>query len=463
LNNVNNEEIELYIKKLITLSKILNNYKLTIIPPENNPFSIPHFAYEFWKIELNGIDRNEDISLLYKEIKEIHESLQKSTFSYKRIELHIKGTINKLIEIEKYEHYPLVIFKNCNIKAIHISNQKDIKITNWIFKSCTIDAFYLIGKIENCTIQLIESCSIGLFSIFNCELNGDKDSKIYIARCKINNLLCFKTIFNIPFTLIDIGETIETSMDDCIFNKEVLLNNLTLKPNNFMFRNVFFNNHTSFKKSVFSNLNLNTVYFSYDKNIDFSSIKIQNYKSIDRYTARTIKFYLEKSFNKIEANTYHAYEMMSRKKELKWGENFTDKLIFSLNEQVSNHGLNWTLPLFWMLFIGLYYSGILYSSEFNLDAKILSVITPIMSLCCLFFLEQKDIGRYITALIPALLFYLFLHFTHGFDFNNLVKFISFISIKYEGNISLAEITLSKTIMGYLGYQLIVAVRKDTRK
>jgi len=76
-----------------------------------------------------------------------------------------------------------------------------------------------------------------------------------------------------------------------------------------------------------------------------------NFKYSNRETFRIIKNSFDEIGNHIEANKYFAYEMKSYKKELENTNKKQERLIFFLNEKISNYGQSYVRPI--CLIIGL--------------------------------------------------------------------------------------------------------------
>ena len=361
-------------------------------------------------------------------------------------------------------------FDSCDISLSISKNIKELNIISTNFKNCNFKEFMIIldseNEIEKFNINLSNQ-NIELLFIYSLQINQQNENTFKIKNCQINRIALNNIKSNIDITLDGINSDFSDTqtqlrlMGSTFNNRFILINSFF--NTNFELNNVSFNDDTSFQGLNIKEINLDTTFFKSDKNVNFSELLIKDYKKINRNTARKIKHLLEKDNNKIESNYFHSYEMMARKKELN-KENINDRIIFKLNEQVSNYGLNWNLPLFWMLFIGLYFSGLLYNSEYTEDSIILFSISVTISIIALIILKFNDLGRYFVALIPAIGFYLFMCHYPNFDSDNIVKFLSIIHFEEKNsNISLTESSISKLIMGYLIYHFVIAVRKDTRK
>lgn len=157
--------------------------------------------------------------------------------------------------------------------------------------------------------------------------------------------------------------------------------------------------------------------------------------------------------------------MEARQRELKKEElsnkNLMDKFIFFFNKQVSNHGLNWLLPLYWILIIGLYFSSMVHSTIINKDSLILTVICLFTSLIFLSIMKFNDISRYIVSLLPSITLYFYVCSIQK-DSDYLI-FFKFLNITDFNSNKQPSIFIGKIIMAYLIYHLLISFRKDTRK
>jgi len=454
------EILNLAIRTLIDENEKLKTYgipKITIIPS-----TIMHITITYNSINITKFrELINNITFFYNEISSINESF---FIQFVFQDSNIKIT-NESIIIPSFINFnasEIIIHISTSIEEINISSQN---FQNCYFKNLSI----LLGLnqlIKKLNINLLQQ-RIEMLQLQHLEINENNNNTFVIKNCKINRITFWKVIANIDITLENINNDFSDAqtqlrlMESTFNNRFILINSFF--NTNFELNSVSFNDDTSFQGLKIKDINLDTTFFKSDKNVNFSELLIKDHEKLNRSTARKIKHLLEKDSNKIESNYFHSYEMMARKKELK-KENINDRIIFKLNEQVSNHGLNWNLPLFWMIFIGLYFSGLMYSSEFTKDSIILFTISTTISCVALVLLKFDDIGRYIVALIPAIGFYLFMCHYPNFDSNNIIKFLSIIHFeKSNSNISLTESSISKLIMGYLIYHFIITIRKDTRK
>lgn len=438
----------------------------------NNIPSAPKYAYNIL-IQYEGLTIKENILDVINELKSVYsysEQIRTNTILpfvkivFNQSDILFDGEIDIPWYIE---------FHNCIISIYIHQNVNNVKISNNNFKECTFNNIALISvnkpiKINSLEIKLDKQININQFNIHSVILNKN-DNKIEISNTNINvvSLSSLETNTLLKFYNINNDREVtkkDLSINGCTFNNKFSLKNSDFSTQ-FNLKNVNFNDDVSLERTKVNQINFNDISFKSLTSVDFSGIDIANKELVNRSTFRKIKHFLEIENNKIEANRFHSYEMEARQRELQNEEtstrNILDKFIFFFNKQVSNHGLNWALPLFWMVFLGLYYSSILYSSDFNTDSLILSFILPIMSLVLLILMKFNDIARYVLALIPAFTLYIYTCLFDG-KFNCLM-FFKFLNItNFDAKDSIA-VYFSKIIMAYLIYHLLMAFRKDTRR
>ena len=455
------DKIEIAIQTVIDKNKKLKKYGIPII---EFPSSLAHeFTVKliYLNIEINDLqDLQVDMSVIYSQIQLINTRFVQIFFRDCTIKI-----INQIINLPHFITFDtsnIVIYIDKSINRVDINSSS---FRNCYFKNLSI----LLGPNEsikkfniNLTNQRIE-----MLQLQDLEINENNNNTFIIKNCEINRIELNNIKSNIDITLDGINSDFSDTqtqlrlMESTFNNRFILINSFF--NTNFELNSVSFNDDTSFQGLNIKEINLDTTFFKSDKNVNFSELLIKDHEKLNRSTSRKIKHLLERDNNKIESNYFHSYEMMARKKELN-KKDVNDRIIFKLNEQVSNYGLNWNLPLFWMLLIGLYFTGLLYGKEFTEDSVILFIINICLSISALSILKFNDLGRYIIALIPAIGFYLFMCHYPNFDSNNIVKFLSIIHFEENNpNISLTESSISKLIMGYLIYHFVIAVRKDTRK
>lgn len=197
-----------------------------------------------------------------------------------------------------------------------------------------------------------------------------------------------------------------------------------------IFRYVTFKGHNHFKSAKLHQ-GLDLEYTNIQQEINFYGIKILDEVSTSQETYRIIKHNFEKLGNKIEANKYHALELGQRKKELeknKW-DNLSDYIVFKAHDISSKHSTSWVRALFWIVFVSFF---TIFLVHFDIVKDLL-------------FNSYKFKIEYITKFWQE--FWKYVYIGNMGKFNE-QPFIFF---------------LNKVLLGYLYYQFLMAVRKDTRK
>ncbi|QOG11239.1 hypothetical protein [Arcobacter sp. FWKO B] len=354
----------------------------------------------------------------------------------------------------------LIGFDNNNIK----SKAKKVIIENCSFDELSVVSFpcaieFINCKITKLSINRIFNNSNNIFYfdlqggfIDYCYIEGDIKTKFYINKqddnntnqTKINKLEIRKANFEQNFKLHNcvVDEVLIKDVDfeknadfyKSKFIKGMDTNDIYFKSINFkglalfgdteffkklIFKYVTFEGYNHFKSSKLHK-GLDLEYTNVQKEINFYGMDILDKTTTSQETYRIIKNQFEKLNNKIEANKYHALELEQRKKELeknKW-QNFSEYLVFKIHSISSKHSTSYAIPLVWIFMV---------------------------SLCTNYFLGNTMIN-----------------FSSN-GWNNIFKYINILSNIEAFNNSYITMTLNKVSLGYLYYQFVTAVRKDTRK
>lgn len=383
-------------------------------------------------------------------------------------------------------------FVNCVFKTFVLLPELDLKIN---FLNCTFDR-----------LQFYERHTYKLELNINTIDGNDhhkNNSKINVLNLNDN---IFKKRINISHT--DIGTL---HINSCIFNKKFdFRSNLIQLMNSFydtnflehadfhgtkftyaeyaVFNKVTFSKMAIFEYCYFYELckfeyvtfesfgNFRNTHFlngiildktNWGDTPNFHEVEISDNVKNTRETFRIIKSAFESSHNKIEANKFHALELAKRKKELDIAfsqskrENISDWLIFNLQELTSNHGQNWFLPVYWLIIVGLIFGTISYIIEEKVGFSFVDLSTVsvyyFIVLAFILICTNKFIKYISFLLLNVYLYYLCVNF----DIQPFFKALSPFDTSYKDIAMLFFI--NKVVVGYLVYQFLLAVRKDTRK
>ncbi|MDX1809294.1 MAG: pentapeptide repeat-containing protein [Sulfurospirillaceae bacterium] len=327
-----------------------------------------------------------------------------------------------------------ICFDNCEFELFYFAEiYKNLFNNKFEFVQCTFDELrfnhirtffvdygftnYFVGyETQKNTIKLLEIND----SIISEELVFDLG--IFLNSVDINNSdIQNIKLLNQPNINISIQNSdflnfkLENSTTDKSTFKTIHFKGITvIKKSIFnekvVFEDVSFDEYVNFSKCHFQEgLNLDDSIFY--KEANFNNIEL-NKKGTSQETYRILKNSFEKINNKIEANKYHSLELSKNRENLLEEKKFPTWIVSFLHWISSNHSTNWWLPLILIFIVS--------------------------------FLTNIYLGCDITV-------------------NNIFKFINLISKVDNFNDSYTVMTLNKIALGYLYYQFLTSVRKDTRK
>ena len=218
---------------------------------------------------------------------------------------------------------------------------------------------------------------------------------------------------------------------------------------------------------------VNSSLFSGSAYLTLNSVKWPSTEVINcnRDIFRLLKLVNDKQGNIIEANKFYSAEMKAYKKELKDKNNkslWQDRVIFWLNEKVSNFSQSWILPLGWFFTIGL----ILYIfSQININQfhELIGFGTFIIFLIIFTLLFLSEICNFkINKLFWCSFVTSISSFIYFLNLSYLKDFVIFINPFNPFSNSIDEYRPSiwiifKALSAFIIYQFIISLRRQTRR
>ena len=439
------EQLKSIIQKQVNFSKLNYHIEIKIDQPVNSD-QFPNQDFSFKRIVILCVEEefitfrkiNQEIGEIVKEIEKINSTYFVTCIFEKcdvkfwnediNLDWHIRfkdSNINiNIQDIELDEIYLLTKnFNNCtfenlsllsNVKTLHIDlNFNDIKLLQFAITKIANNGVnkIIIGNTNIGQATIIDNIFKSDFIIYSSQIDS-----IEVRDVDFEALAEFRTVvFKNKFDFEEISYKGLVLFDKCLFNTKA------------EFKYITFEKFTSFRGSVFNN-GLNLDFTSCDNEINFFGIsgldKTESKKHTSQETYRIIKNNFEKIGNKIEANKYHSLELESKRRDLeknKW-VNMGDYIVFKLHHISSNHSTNWVLALLWIILVGF--------------------LTTI-------FLHLNAAKE------------LFINPFKAFDY--LFKYIYIGNMDDELKHNSLVFLFNKVSLGYLYYQFLTAVRKDTRK
>jgi len=327
-----------------------------------------------------------------------------------------------------------VYFNNCKFNDFTIGDISDIR-----YNLDTKLSYFEIngGVIDNFIVQNIE-----IVSKFYINKQYDGNNKQLIIKNLEFNQVTFKENFklhNCDISQCYIKDTDFEKHADFFMSsfKKGKEKNIEFKAINFkglalfgdtkfseklVFRYVTFEGYVHFRQAVLKK-GIDLDYSNIQNEINFYAINILDYSSMTKESFRIIKYHLEKIGNKIEANKYHSLELNQNRKDI-WNKDEVSfdliqrGLVAILHKISSNHSQSWVLALFWIVVVAI----ITEYFVTNMNSKFSSI-------------------------------YL----------NHVIQYASILTKRdmfCENNIAFV---LNKVLLGYLYYQFLISIRKDTRK
>jgi uncharacterized protein YjbI with pentapeptide repeats len=359
-----------------------------------------------------------------------------------------------------------IFFKKCHFKKVLFNGL--LKHNYW-FESCTFNVVLfenISSENKGTDFVTFKTSEFKKLEIKNCDFNTrfyinpkhKNDEKSHV--CKIDNLEMIDTVFNKNFKLHDC-ELKEIEIDNCDFEKNAdFFKSKFLHKNETIFKGlnfrglalfgecqfnskllleyVTFEKLTHFREAIFKHgIDLEKV--NIEKELNFYGAKGLDHKASIEETSqesyRIIKHSFQSVGNTIEANKYHSFELEKRKNDL-WKLSFKEKkekwqelFVFEFHWRTSQHSRNWLLPLAWILVIGFFTTII---NDINSWVHLKSIFCNI---------SEKHVDKLI---------------------DKTIKYMSIINFDDSLKKTPWLFLLNKSALGYLYYQFITAIRKDTK-
>ena len=254
------------------------------------------------------------------------------------------------------------------------------------------------------------SSNITILDIKECIFDG----KFVLNNHIIENFLCEHSIFNEKFEFRE-NKIQEFKINDCNFYKIAYFYNSEFKE--FTIFKSIFEKFIGFELCEFGlsegrlqdSVVANFKYVTFLDFINFRKIKFHNgldientnikdspnfldiyvdFTNTNRETFRIIKNSFDKNGDYIEGNKFFSLEMKKYKEELKnksWKNHFQEKIVFSINEKISNFGQNYFKSIGWILFFIVLYNFINMGYQENYLYKIYEPLNPYLNNISNFF------------------------------------------------------------------------------
>lgn len=345
-------------------------------------------------------------------------------------ELKLNDVINRTIKFENCSFTDIVL-KNIKRNNEEVKNGFTLKNIKSI-KNLTVDSCEFHGKfyINEQDDENNNEVKIGKLIIKDTEFKNN----FKLHNCKVNDVEIKDIDFekNADFYKSKFIKGID---ENDIYFKSINFKSLALFGDTeffekLIFKYVTFEGHNHFKSAKLHK-GLDLEYTNVQKEINFYGMEILDKNLTSQETYRIIKNQFEKLNNKIEANKYHALELDQRRRELekdKW-KNFSEYLVFKIHDLSSKHSTSYFRAVLGIIFVGL----------FTISWVHIDIVKD------LFFNPSNFKTEYLSKIWDE--------FWQYINITNLEK------LKDKPDVFF----INKVLLGYLYYQFLTAIRKDTRK
>ncbi|WP_321779274.1 hypothetical protein [Sulfurimonas sp.] len=409
------------------------------------------YKIEFFWEKFNSLEENQLNQYIFPYFS--NEEYKKDEVSFEEC-LFLDDVIIKNYVKNKLE------FNNCTFKSstINIKNDMEFFIFNQSLienNSCVIEIQE--SKIINSEISNLKN-KFCTFIFQNCILEKCKFIKSETKVLNMNNVkLVEKSTLIIENIVVEkfYLEKVSQKADYIQFNNIKILK--YLKFHKIEFANTYFNNFNI--EEITGSITIDKTSFDGAK---FNLFLWGNISKINasRDTFRQLKYVLDEQEDYIQANNFFVMEMKKYKEELKTksGVYWQDKLIFSINEHISDFGRNWFLSMLWFLAISLFLLNILNlhcSNDYN------HIFPYSISLFLIYLGSIKNKLFNITAIM--LVFNLY--YSYMVDYNSFNQFANFLNLKLQNEFKNYSFLwfMHKLLASFVLYHFVIAIRRQTKR
>ena len=319
-----------------------------------------------------------------------------STFNGKFIIKSDSAGIDGTIKISATKHFDDISFEGDYFKSIHINNinhsvhhNKSININfspSLLLRDMTFDNL-ILSRLDK---SIIGNIFIGYAKVNHlfigetidgvCKVNSFKIKKSKINNCNISDLCTNEFVLeDISFKDNSQINIINIETNNLVIN-ELYQNSEFINLNRIRVKDTFKCNKAEFNGVIFGNFDVSEANTKEIFNTSFggshqNSVNWGNINKIEstRDIFRQLKSLNDEKANYVDANNFFVKEMKEYKKEIssyKWFSNWwEEKIVFLLNEKISNFGRSWFQSLIWFFLTSLIFFNLIEIIKKQYDAS----------------------------------------------------------------------------------------------
>lgn len=470
-------------KKYIAITNI-------IIPSLENTDNLDSF-YEYYYFDNCTFVGDFKINLKLEDNHlKVDFDFSQSTFNGKFIIKSDSAGIDGNIKFAGTKHFDDISFEGDYFKSIQIKNinhnyhhNKSVNIyfsPSLLLRHMTFDNLIFShldkSKIDNIFIGYAKVNHLFFGETIDgvCKLNSFKIKKSEINKCNISDLCTNELILeNITFKDNSQINIINIETNNLIIN-ELYQNSEFINLNQITVKEIFKCNKAELFGVIFDNFDVSNAKTKEILKTSFSGSHLNsvNWGNINEINSsrdifRQLKSLNDEKANYVDANNFFVKEMKEYKKELsthKWFSNWwEEKIVFLVNEQLSNFGRSWFQSLIWFFLISLIFFNLIEITKKEYDSSFYIVNIGLLGI--ILWITRIIINklRFKTFLIPHIILIIYLYcLTYG-TFNDISNFINPASYDDYKDDFASLWALHKALLSIIIYHFTISLRRQTKR
>lgn len=417
-------------------------------------------------------------------------NFSQSTFNGKFIIESDSAGIDGNIKFAGTKHFDDISFEGDYFKSIQIKNinhnyhhNKSVNIyfsPSLLLRHMTFDNLIFShldkSKIDNIFIGYAKVNHLFFGETIDgvCKLNSFKIKKSEINKCNISDLCTNELILeditfkdNSQINIINI-ETNNLIINELYQNSEFInLNQITVKE-------IFKCNKAELFGVIFDNFDVSNAKTKEILKTSFSGSHLNsvNWGNINEISSsrdifRQLKSLNDEKANYVDANNFFVKEMKEYKKELSnyklvsnWWE---EKIVFFLNELISDFGRSWFQSLIWFFFISLIFFNLIEALKQEYDNSFYIVNIGLLAIILWAVKIIINKLRFKINFIPHIISIIYLYCLPYGNLNDISNFVNPASYDdYKDNFA-SLWALHKAFLSVIIYHFTISLRRQTKR
>lgn len=384
-------------------------------------------------------------------------------------DISFEGNYFKSIQIQNINHN---YYHN---KSININFSPSLHVRYMTFDNLI---FSLLdkSKIDNIYIERAKVNHLFLGEMIDgvCKLNSFKIKKSEINNCNISDLYTNEVVLEDIYFKDNSQINIKNLETNTLIIDRFYQNSEFINFNQIKVKETFKCNEAEFYGVIFGNFDISEANTKEISNTSFSGSHLNsvNWGNINKINSsrdifRQLKSLNDEKANYVDANNFFVKEMKEYKKELRnyslfssWWE---EKIVFFVNEKISNFGRSWFQSLIWFLLVSLIFFNWIEVIKKQYDASFYIVNIGLFGIILWATKIIRNRLRLKAYFIPHIILIIYLYcLTYG-TFNDISNFINPASYDDYKDDFASLWALHKTLLSIVIYHFTISLRRQTKR